>query len=130
VLPQQLRRASHGAAMRTRAAAARAAAASCAAASSGSAHWAWLAASAACTALSFDVRTGVVASWVYPLCALAAWFEAAAAADAAATCEPVVTKAGAARPRAPRLRFAAAFVAAQAAASTLALWGVLQGPGA
>ncbi len=73
---------------------------------------AWLAASAAVTALSFDLHWSPLAAWLLAPCALSAWF--------AATVEPVTT---------PWLRFSLLFVGAQALASTAAFWGVLQGPG-
>ena len=82
-----------------------------------------LAAAAAATALSFLPRVAAVAAWALVPCALSAFF----AANAAAAVVQLSTSSSYAQTS--RLRFAALFVATQAAASTYALWGVLQGPG-
>lgn len=70
---------------------------------------AWLAGAAVCTASSFTPFIAPVTAWAMYPCALAAFFA-----------EPSLLS--------PSLFFLV-FVAAQAAASTVGLWGILAGPG-
>ena len=70
---------------------------------------AWLACAAVCTASSFTPRIAPVTAWAMYPCALEAFLAASSSLS------PAV--------------FFLTFVAAQAAASTVGLWGILAGPG-